>query len=209
MPWASWFFFKLVSEATMLSVPANSAVYDYHCAHIVQVLELLDKQRFNPSLCASSKCNTDCSLSRVRLFATPWTAAHQVSLYFTISQSLLSFMSIESVTPSNHLLLFPSTFNLSQHQGLFQWVSCSHQVGKVLEHQHQSFQWDSGLISFKIDWFDLLAFLGLSRVFSNTTVWKHQLFGVLPSLWSCSHICTWLLEITLIRQIFVNKLFPF
>ena len=59
-----------------------------------------------------------------------------------------------SVPPS------PPAFSLSQHQGLFQWVSSSHQVAKVLELQlqHQSFQWEySGLISFRMDWFDLLA----------------------------------------------------
>ena len=49
---------------------------------------------------------------------------------------------------------FPA-FNLSQHQGLFQWVGSLHLVAKVLELQHQSFQW--GLISFRVDWFDLLA----------------------------------------------------
>ena len=48
------------------------------------------------------------SLSRVQLFATPWTAAHQASLPFTISQSLLNLMSIESETPSNHLILCSS-----------------------------------------------------------------------------------------------------
>ena len=62
------------------------------------------------------------------------------------SQSLPKFMSIELVTLSNHLILCcppPSAFNLSQHQGLFQWVSCSHQVAKVLDLQlqHQSFHW--------------------------------------------------------------------
>ena len=57
---------------------------------------------------------------------------------------------------------FPSAFNLSQHQGLFQWAGSSHQVAKVLELQlqHQSFQWISGLISFRIGWFDLLAIQG-------------------------------------------------
>ena len=63
------------------------------------------------------------SLSRVPLFATPWAAAHQASLSFTISWNLLKLTSIESVMPSNHIipchpLLFPSVF--SQHQGLFQ-----------------------------------------------------------------------------------------
>ena len=60
------------------------------------------------------------SLSRLQLFATPWTAARQVSLSITNSQSLLKLMSIESVMPS-HPLASPSppAFNLSQHQGLF------------------------------------------------------------------------------------------
>ena len=52
----------------------------------------------------------------------------------------------------------------------------------------------SALISFRIDWFDLLAVQGLSRVFSSTRIRKHQFFGVQPSLWCSSHICTWLLE---------------
>ena len=74
-------------------------------------------------------------------------AAYQASLSSTISQSLLQFLSIESVMLSNHLILWcpplPFAFNLSQHQGLFQWVSCLQQVAKVLELQlqHQSFQW--------------------------------------------------------------------
>ena len=62
------------------------------------------------------------SLSHVRLFATPWTAARQASLSITDSQSLLKRVSIESVMPSNHLILLspsPPTFSLSQHQGLF------------------------------------------------------------------------------------------
>ena len=58
----------------------------------------------------------------VRLLVTPWTAACQASLSFTIFQSLLKLMSIELVMPSNHLILSPSSFalNVSQHQGLFQ-----------------------------------------------------------------------------------------
>ena len=52
----------------------------------------------------------------------------------------------------------------------------------------------SGLISFRMDWLDLLAVQGTLRVFSRTTIWKHQFFGAQPSLWSNSHICTWLLE---------------
>ena len=76
------------------------------------------------------------SLSHVQLFATPWDAAHQASLSFTISQSLRKLMSIESVMPSNHLilcrpLLLPPIFS--------SMVNSSHQVAKVLE-LHQSFQ---------------------------------------------------------------------
>ena len=88
------------------------------------------------------------SLSHVWLSVAPWTAAHQASLSFTVSRSLLKLMSIESVIPSNRLILCrplpsPPAFDLSQHQGLFQWVSASPQVAKVLELQphHQSFQW--------------------------------------------------------------------
>ena len=79
------------------------------------------------------------SLSPFWLFATPWTAASQNSLSFTISRSLLKLMSIEPVIPSNHLilchplLLSPSVF--PSIGGLFQWVSSSHQVAKVLELQ--------------------------------------------------------------------------
>ena len=61
------------------------------------------------------------SLSRVQLFATPWTAARQASLFITNSQGLLKLMSIESVMPSNHLILCHPLllFNHFQHQGLF------------------------------------------------------------------------------------------
>ena len=93
----------------------------------------------------------------------------------------------DAIQPS-HLLFSPSSaFNLSQHQGLFQWVGSSHQVAKVLEFQlqHQSFQW--------IFRTDLLSLQGLSRVFSNTTIQEHQIFSTQLSLWSNSHIHTWLL----------------
>ena len=83
------------------------------------------------------------SLHHVRLFVPSWATARQTPLSSAISRSLLKFMSIESMMLSNHLILCqpPSPFalNLSQHQGLFQWVSSSHQVAKVLELQHQSF----------------------------------------------------------------------
>ena len=87
------------------------------------------------------------SLSHVWLFAIPWTA-HQASLSITNSQRLLRLFCWvnDAIQPSHSLLSpSPSTFNPSQHQVLFQWVSSLHQVAKVLElHlQHQSFQWIS------------------------------------------------------------------
>ena len=87
------------------------------------------------------------SLSCVRLFVTPWIAARQASLSITNSWSLPKLMSIESMMPSSqsHPLFCPSppASNPSQHQSLFQWVSSSHEVAKVLEFQlqYQSFQW--------------------------------------------------------------------
>ena len=104
-------------------------------------------QESNPCLPCLLHCRWILSLLSQYIFATPWTAAQLASLSFTISQSLLKFMSIESVMLPNkpHPLPPPSpfAFNLSQHQGLFQWVSSLHQVAKVLEFQlqHQSFQW--------------------------------------------------------------------
>ena len=95
----------------------------------------------------------------------------------------------DAIQPS-HSLLSPSppALNLSQHMGLFQWVSFSHHVAKVLE-----FRFDvspstehPGLI-FRMDWLDLLAVQGLSRVFSNTTVQKHH-SSVLSFLYSSTLI---------------------
>ena len=88
------------------------------------------------------------SLSHVRLFATPWTAAYLASLSITSPWRILKLMAIEldgDATQPSHPLSFPSptAFNLSQHQGIFKWVSSLHQVAKVLgsQLQHQSFQW--------------------------------------------------------------------
>ena len=79
----------------------------------------------------------------------------------------------------------PPALNLSQHQGLFQWVSSWHQVAKVLEFQlqHQSFQWTprTDLLEGWTGWISLQS-KGLSRVFSNTTVQKHQFFCTQLSL---------------------------
>ena len=102
-------------------------------------------------------------LSHVWLFMTPRTAARQASLSITNSWSLLKLMSVELVMPSNHLILcHPLLFNLSQHQSLFQWVSFHIKWPK-----YWSFSFSispsneySGLISFRMDWLDLLAVWG-------------------------------------------------
>ena len=104
---------------------------------------------------------------------------------------------VSDATQPAHPLSPPSpAFNLSQHQGLFQWVSSLHQVAKLLELQlqHQSFQW-----IFRVDWFVPLAVQRISKVFSNSTVQKHQFFwfdaqDAQPCLWFNSSIHTWLLE---------------
>ena len=111
------------------------------------------------------------------------THVHQVSDTIQLSHPLLS--------------PFSPTFKLSQHQGLFKWVSSLHQVAKVLElqRQHQSFQWIFRT-DFLLELTGLISLLskGLSRVFSNTTVQKHQFFSAQIYLWSNSHIHEWLLE---------------
>ena len=127
------------------------------------------------------------SLSHVRFFATPWTAARQASLSITNSRSLLKLMSTESVMPSNHLIpcrpllllsLFPSIRVFSNESVLrIRWPkywSFSFNISPSNEHP--------GLISLRMDWLDLLAVQGTLRVFSNTTVQKHQYFGTQLSL---------------------------
>ena len=91
---------------------------------------------------------------------------------------------------------YPPVPNPSQHHSLFQWVNSSHQVAKVLEFQlsHQSFQRTQGWSPSEWTGWISLQSKELSRVFSNTTVQKHQFFGTQPSSQSNSHIHTWLLE---------------
>ena len=111
------------------------------------------------------------SLSRVRLFATPWL--HHTRLPYPsptpkIAQTHVHWVS-DAIQPS-HALPSPSPFayNLSQHQGLFQWVSSSHQVAKVLEFLNFSISPSneySGLISFRMDWLGLLAVQGTLKSF--------------------------------------------
>ena len=139
------------------------------------------------------------SLSHVWLFATPWIAACQASLSITTSQSSLRLTSIESVMPSSHLilchplLLLPpippsirvNSFPIGQ---LFTWGGQSIGVSALASFLPKKSQgWSpsewTGWISLQTK--------GLSRVFSNTTVQKHQFFSTQPSSQSNSHMHTW------------------
>ena len=148
-----------------------------------------------------TRCSVQ-SLSRVQLFATPWTAARQASLSITKSWSPLKPMSIELMMPSNHLILccplllpsvFPSIRVFSNGSALrIRWSkywSFSFNISPSNEHPE--------LISFRMDWVDLLAVQGtlkslLQHHSSKTSVL--QFFSAERSLWSNSHIHTWLLE---------------
>ena len=112
--------------------------------------------------------------SRVWLFVTPWTAARQASLSFTVSQSLLKFMSIESVMPSNYLIfchllllqpsIFPSNRVFSNEVAL-----CIRWSKMEIQHQHQSFQW-----IFRVDFLQyLLIWSPCSLRDSQKAVQKH------------------------------------
>ena len=134
---------------------------------------------------------------------TPWTAAHQASLSIMNSQNLLKLMSIESVMPSNHLILchpllllpsiFPSIRVFSNESALrIRWPKYwrfSFSISPSNEYSGFFFEY-SGFISLGLTGLISLQSKGLSRVFSNTTVQKHQFFGAQPSLWSNAHIHT-------------------
>ena len=141
------------------------------------------------------------SLSHVRLFATPWTAACQASLSFTTSQNLLKLVSIELVMPSNHLvlhhplLLLPSIFPSIR-------VFSSGSVLRIKWPKYWSFSFSispsneySGLISFRIDWFDLPAVQGTPKSLLQHHSSKAPILWCIKkaqsSLWSNSHIHTW------------------
>ena len=164
-----------------------------------------------PMIKENNQFSSDQSLSHVRLFVTPQTAARQASLSITNSGSLLRLMSIESLMPSNHLilchllLLQPSNFpNIRIFSFFFVFyflfiqmsqffASCGQSIGvsasaSVLPMNTQDWSplgW-TGWISCQSK--------GLSRVFSNTTLQKHQCFSAQLSLQSNSHSYAWLLE---------------
>ena len=133
-------------------------------------------------------------LSHVRHFATPWTAACQASLCITISWSLLKLTSIESLMPSNHLILchpllllssiFPSIMVFSNESALhIRWPkyrSFRFNISPSNEH--------SGLISFRMDWLDLLAVQGTLKSLLQHHSSKASILSTRLSFWSNSHI---------------------
>ena len=139
------------------------------------------------------------SFSCVQRFATPWTAALQASLSITNSRSLLKLLSIESVMPSNYLILchpfpfsfcpqsFPASVFSNESVLCTRWPKywiCSFSICPSSGYL--------GLISFRIDCFDPLAVQGTLKSFLQHH--SSEAFGIQPSLWFNSHIHTWLLE---------------
>ena len=139
------------------------------------------------------------SLSCVWLFATPWITARQASLSITNSQSSLRLTSIESVMPSSHLILchpllllppIPPSIRVFSNESTLRmrwpkyWSFFSIIPSKEI----------LGLISFRMDWLDLLAVQGILKSLLHTKLQKHQFFGSQPSSQSNSHIHTWPLE---------------
>ena len=140
------------------------------------------------------------SLSCVWLLEITWTAAHQASLSITNSQSLLKLMYSGSVmlsTISCSVIPFSSCPQSFPTSGCFYNESAL----RIRWPKYWSFSFSirpsneySGLIFLGLTGLISLLSKGLSRVFSNTTIWEHQFFSAQPSLWSNSHTHTWLLE---------------
>ena len=140
------------------------------------------------------------SLSRVRFFATPWISRTPGLPVHHQLQEFTQTHVIKSMMPSSHLILcrpllllppIPPSIRVFSNESTLcmrwpKYWSFSFSISPSKEHP--------GLISFRMDWLDLLAAKGLSSVFSNTAVQKHQLFGALLSSQSNSHIHTWPLQ---------------
>ena len=140
------------------------------------------------------------SLNRVRLFATPWNAAHQASLSITNSRSSLRLMPIETVMPSSHLILcrpllllppIPPSIRVSSNESPLQmrWPKYwSFSLSIIPSKEHP------GLISFIMDWLDLLAVQGTLKSLLQHHSSKASFVSIEPSSESNSHIHAWLLE---------------
>ena len=145
------------SRTTLTDMPKNRHLSGYLLVQSCWQIKLTITTTYQYWVIKWTDLSCLCVVVVLQLFATPWTAACHAPLSFTISQSFLKFM-------SNELAII------------------SHQIAKILELQlqHQSFQWDSGLISFRMDWLDLLEVQKTFKSLFNTAVWKHQFFGAQP-----------------------------
>ena len=170
--------------------------YGFSSSHIwIWGLDQEEIKSVNP-WCSVTQFTQSC----LTLYDPSWTTALQASLSFTIFRNLFKLMSIELMMPSTHLILcnslilllsvFPSIRDFSNESALhIRWTeywSFSFSISPSNKY--------SGLISFRIEWFDLIAVQGTLRIFSSTTFRKLHFFSIQPSSWSDSHICTWLLE---------------
>ena len=165
--------------------------------HIHSALQHSDRAKACSRHCSDKGFSSVQLLSRVPLFATPWTTAHQASLSITNSRSPAKPMSIESMMSFNHLILCchlsscPQSFPASGSFPMSQLFASGGQsigvsaLGSVLPMNTQDW--------FPLEWTGWISLQskGLSRVFSNTTVQKHQFFGDQISLYYNSHIHTW------------------
>ena len=189
----SWVFFKVWNQGINL---------DYFLAHFIVLASFLASAH---SVYISVVVQWP---SRVWLFVTPWTAAWQASLSLIISWSFPKFMSIALVMASSHLILWIALVMASSH--LILWhpflpsvfpsirVFSNDLALHIRWPKYWSFRFSispsneySGLISFKIYWFDLLQFKGLSRVFSSTQFKGINSLNVMLSFGSCSHNHMW------------------
>ena len=134
----------IVKEAGIRSCRNRSCDTGYHKEYYVVIVHLLS--------CAG-------------LFVTPWTATHQDPLYNTTSWSLLKYLSIESVMVSNYLILCCPHLLLIQVLPRITVFSngFSYEMAKILEYQHQSFQWIVRVTFFRLEWLDLLAVQGIRK----------------------------------------------
>ena len=204
---------KHSTERTWNSIPWIVEYLDLMMFHMVKNLPAMQETGFSPcvwkipwrrkwlptpaflsgDLRGQRSLSSAQSLSRVRLFATPWTVACQASLSITSIWSLLKLMSIESVMPSNHLilcrplLLLPSVFpgiRVFSNESVLcirwpKYWSFSFSISPSNEH--------SGLISFKMDWLDLFAVKGTLRSLlqhhsSKTSILRHSAFFIVQLL---------------------------